>query len=120
MSSSTIRDMQTAIRAAAGPDLIPDLVFHSMFGGMAAYAHGRTFALLTSVGLALKLPPEVKADLLTEPGARPLQFDEDGVVFKQYAIVPEDIVQDPEKLSYWVEESARYVATLPRKPRKGR
>ena len=87
MSSSTIRDMQTAIRAAAGPDLIPDLVFHSMFGGMAAYAHGRTFALLTSVGLALKLPPEVKADLLTELGARPLQFDEGGVVFKQYAIV---------------------------------
>jgi len=120
MSSSTIRDMQTAIRAAAGPDLIPDLVFHSMFGGMAAYAHGRTFALLTSVGLALKLPPEVKADLLTEPGARPLQFDEGGVVFKQYAIVPEEIVHDPEKLSYWVEESTRYVATLPLKPRKGR
>jgi TfoX/Sxy family transcriptional regulator of competence genes len=112
--------MQQAIRAAAGPALVPDLAFHSMFGGMAAYAHGRTFALLTSVGLALKLPPEVKADLLTEPGARPLQFDEDGVVFKQYAIVPEEIVGDPEKLSYWIEESTRYVATLPLKPSKRR
>ena len=118
--NSSIRDMQHAIRAAVDPALLPDLVFHSMFGGMAAYAHGRTFALLTSVGLALKLPPEVKADLLTEPGARPLQFDEDGVVFKQYAIVPDAIVDDPEKLSYWIEESTRYVATLPLKARKRR
>jgi TfoX/Sxy family transcriptional regulator of competence genes len=120
MTSSAIRDMQTAIRAAIDPALIPDLAFHSMFGGMAAYVHGRTFALLSSVGLALKLAPEVKADLLTEPGARPLQFEEGGVVFKQYAIVPEEIVSEPQKLNYWIEESTRYVATLPVKKRKGR
>lgn len=120
MVSSSVRDIQNAIRAAADPALIPDLAFHSMFGGMAAYAHGRTFALLSSVGLALKLPPEVKADLLTEPGARSLQFDEGGTVFKQYVIVPDEIVRDPEKLSYWIEESTRYVATLPLKGRKGR
>ena len=120
MPPSAIRDMQTAIRAAADPALLPDLVFHSMFGGMAAYAHGRTFALLSSVGLALKLPPEVQVDLLSEPGARPLQFDEGGVVFKQYVIVPEEIVHDLEKLSYWVEESIRYVATLPVKKQRGR
>ena len=121
MVSSSVRDIQNAIRAAADPTLIPDLAFHSMFGGMAAYAHGRTFALIISSGsLALKLPPEVKADLLTEPGARPLQFESDGTVFKQYVIVPEAIVHDPEKLSYWIEESTRYVATLPLKGRKGR
>ena len=121
MVSSSVRDIQNAIRAAADPALIPDLTFHSMFGGMAAYAHGRTFALIISSGwLALKLPPEVKADLLTEPGARPLQFEQDGTVFKQYVIVPDAIVHDPEKLSYWIEESTRYVATLPLKPRKAR
>lgn len=120
MTSSSLPDMQRAIRAAADPALEPDLEFRKMFGGMAAYAHGRTFALLSSVGLALKLPPELKADLLTEPGARPLQFEEGGVVFKQYVIVPDEIVQDPEKLSYWIEESTRYVATLPLKARKGR
>ena len=120
MIAPSIRNMQTAIRAAAGPDLIPDLAFHAMFGGMAAYAHGRTFALLSSVGLALKLPPDAQAELLAVPGARPLQFEEGGVVFKQYVIVPDEIVQDPEKLSYWVEESTRYVATLPPKARTGR
>lgn len=118
MLSPSIRAMQAAIRAAIDPALIPDLAFHAMFGGMAAYAHGRTFALLSSVGLALKLPPEAKADLLTEPGARPLQFDEGGVVFKQYVIVPDEIVNEPNKLSYWIEESTRYVATLPIKGRK--
>lgn len=118
--NDTLRDLQHAIRAAADPALVPDLTFHAMFGGMAVYAHGRTFALLTSVGLALKLPPELRTDLLTEPGARPLQFEEDGVVFKQYAVVPEEIVHDPYKLSYWIEESTRYVATLPVKKSKRR
>ena len=118
MNATSLHDLQRAVRAAADPALEGDLEFRKMFGGMAAYVHGRPFALLSSVGLALKLPAEVQADLLTEPGARPLQFEEGGVVFKQYVIVPDDIVGDPEKLGYWIEESARYVVTLPAKRKK--
>jgi TfoX/Sxy family transcriptional regulator of competence genes len=119
MPSSAIHAMQAAIRAAIDPALIPDLAFHSMFGGMAAYAHGRTFALLSSVGLALKLPPDVQAELLAEAEARPLQFEEGGVVFKQYVLVPDVWIAEPARLELWVAQSVAYVMTLPVKGRKG-
>ena len=120
MTSSAVRAMQGALRAAVDPVLLPDLTFHSMFGGMAAYAHGRTFALLTSAGLALKLSPEAKAALLAEPGARPLQFEEGGIVFKQYVLAPDTWVEEPARLEPWVAESVAYVMTLPVKEKKGR
>ena len=118
MPASSMYDMQRAIRAAADPALQPDLEFRKLFGGMAAYVHGRPFALLSSVGLALKLPAAAQANLLAAPGARPLQFEEGGVVFKQYVLVPDAWGQEPERLREWVEVSAKHVMTLPAKPRK--
>lgn len=120
MHASALHDQQRAIRAAVDLALEPDLEFRKMFGGMAAYVHGRPFALLSSVGLALKLGLEAKAQLLAEPGARPLQFEEGGVVFKQYVLVPDTWISEPEPLHAWVERSTAFVMTLPVKGRKGR
>jgi hypothetical protein len=71
------------------------------------------------VGLALKLPPDAQAELLAMPGARRLQFEEGGVVFKQYVLVPEAFVAEPDVLREWVEQSVAHVMTLPVK-RRGR
>lgn len=120
MTASSLHDQQRAIRAASDPALEPDLEFRKMFGGMAAYAHGRTFALLSSVGLALKLPPDAQAELLAVPGARPLQFEEGGVVFKQYVLVPDGWVDQPEQLQESVARSVAFVMTLPVTRQKGR
>ena len=74
------------------------------FGGAAAYANGRIFMTLTSVGLALKLPTESRESLIAE-GASPLRYFPKGPVKKEYALVQDRIATDPKLLAPWVVKS---------------
>jgi TfoX/Sxy family transcriptional regulator of competence genes len=97
-------------------DLLPpdiDLRFRPMFGGLGVYAKERMFASLSDVGLALKLPPGARADLLREPGAKPLQFAENAPVSKESVVVPPAIRADPIRLAKWTGISITYTASLP-------
>jgi TfoX/Sxy family transcriptional regulator of competence genes len=74
------------------------------FSGAAAYANGRIFMTLTSVGLALKLSAESRESLIAE-GARPLRYFPTGPVKKGYVVVPDRIAANPKLLGPWVAKS---------------
>jgi TfoX/Sxy family transcriptional regulator of competence genes len=93
------------------PDAV--LTCRHFFSGAAAYAEGRIFMTLTTVGLALKLP-ETARILLIEDGAKPLRYFPDGPVKKDYVVLPRRLAGDPQALGPWVEESIAFVMALPK------
>lgn len=88
------------------------------FSGAAAYADGRIYLSLTTVGLAIKLPDDARETLLAD-GATPLRYFPKAPIKKQYVVLPPHIVAD--ELAVWVRKSIDYVLTLPPpKPSKRR
>jgi TfoX/Sxy family transcriptional regulator of competence genes len=84
-----------------------DLSCKHFFSGAAAYANGRIFMTLTSVGLALKLPADCR-EVLIARGAQPLRYFPAGPVKKEYVIVPDDMATNPELLAPWIAKSIRF------------
>ncbi len=94
------------------------------FGGAAAYANGRICISLTLAGLALKLPPHFRTELI-EAGAKPLRYFPNAPIKKQYVIMPPEYRDDAERLTACARKSIDHVLTLPppkrrRRPRPGR
>jgi TfoX/Sxy family transcriptional regulator of competence genes len=110
-------EFQAQLKAAAkevAPSL--ELGFKAMFGGAGAYAYGQIFASLSDVGLALKLSPEVQAELLKVEGAKRLQYEPNMPPSKQYIVVPASQLK-PKALGKWLKQSLEYTSTLPEKKR---
>lgn len=87
------------------------------FSGAAAYANQRICITLTSVGLAMKLPDDGRARLMAD-GAKPLRYFPKAPIKKQYAVLPEAVENDPERLGFWARQSIDYALTLPAPKRK--
>src|SRR6266508_3779296 len=91
----------------------PDLASRSsieckhFFSGAAAYANGRIFMTLTTVGRALKLPEESRA-ALTKRGAQPPRYFAKAPVKKDYVILPQTLAKDDVALASWIKESIRF------------
>lgn len=114
MSTAELKAMQFQLeQAAARLDPSPDLTFKAMFGGLMGYAHGRPFASLSNIGLALKLPTAQQTELLQIAGAKRLQYEPDAPISKQYVVVPPSFLESSEELHRWVERSITHVQTLP-------
>ncbi|MDB5444613.1 MAG: hypothetical protein JWP86_2036 [Phenylobacterium sp.] len=110
------KSLQRVFETAAPPDM--ELMFKPMFGGIMAYADGKAFASLSSVGLALKLSGDDYTGLLAVPGARPLQYTPDMPPSKSYVVVPEALLADHDALRPWIVRGAANLK--PAKPRKAR
>ena len=102
--------------ATSGLDRGITIECRHFFSGAAAYANGRIFMTLTSVGVALKLPQESQAEL-TRRGAKPLRYFPHGPIKKDYVIVPEGIARDPDALAPWVIKGVLFSQVFP-KPRR--
>jgi len=87
--------------------------YRRMFGAIGVYSRGRFFAVIGSEGLALKLAPDDRDELLALPGAHVWSIS------KQYVVVPPALDSVPALLP-WVERSAHYAQTLPLPERRGR
>jgi TfoX/Sxy family transcriptional regulator of competence genes len=114
MADAGVLNLQAVVEAAM--PYLPtevDLAFKHMFGGITGYAHGRNFVSLSNVGLALKLPNAVHADLLKIDGAKYLQYAPDEPVSKQSLVLPAAVLADREALGKWLKISIDYVSTLP-------
>ncbi|RYG62624.1 TfoX family protein [bacterium] len=108
-----IDSQKTAIIAVS--DAFPhdgELTFRRMFGGICAYFNGRVFALITKLGLALKLREKHREQLLEE-GGQIVQFGPDGPVMKNYIFVPEKLWAEESQFEAWAERSVKYVLELP-------
>jgi len=78
------------------------------FGGAAAYVDDRIFMTLTSVGLALKLPENDRALLMTI-GAKPLRYFSKAPIKKEYVILPHGTAKDDVALAALVKKSVSFV-----------
>ncbi|MDB5418390.1 MAG: hypothetical protein JWP50_1809 [Phenylobacterium sp.] len=110
------KSLQRVFETAAPPDM--ELRFKPMFGGIMAYADGKAFALLSGVGLALKLSGDDYTGLLAVPGARPLQYTPDMPPSKSYVLVSDALLDDRDALRPWIVRGAANLK--PAKPRKAR
>ncbi len=79
------------------------------FSGAAAYAEGQVFALLTPVGLALKLPSAHRQALMDKHGATPLRQFPKGPIKKDYVVLPPAMRHDPAALRPWLQASLDHV-----------
>lgn len=87
---------------------VGDVACKHFFSGAAAYANGRIFMTLTSIGLALKLPEDDRTALLAR-GATPLKYFANSPVKKDYVVLPSEIVDDTAILKGWISSSIKFV-----------
>ena len=87
------------------------LAFKSVFGAVAGYVNGAIFATCGRFGVALRLPPETLEELFKEDGVQPLRYFEKGHVKKEYAVLPERILEDRARFEKLLDASIAYVST---------
>lgn len=68
------------------------------FSGAAVYASGWIWASLTPVGFAIKLPKKSRDIVSRQRGTKPLRYFAKGPVKKEYVVLPEAMVGDPDRL----------------------
>ena len=110
-------DLDAAAETLAPPPL---LRYRAMFGGLGVYADGPMFASLSGEGLALKLPPADRQELIERWGAIPLQYGPDSPVSKSKVVIPAAVRSDPERLAGWVARSIAFSAADAPKSKAGR
>ena len=114
MAEAQLRKLRSLIeRLAANLNRKDTIECKHFFSGAAAYANGRIFMTLTTIGLALKLPQDSR-ELLIGNGARPLRYFPKGPIKKDYVVVPKALANDEETLASWIRESIRFTQTFPK------
>ena len=94
------------------------LAFKHVFGAIGAYVDGQLFLSCGQFGIALKLPQETLAGLFLEVGVKKLRYFPNGHVKKDYAVLPDRIIDDPDRFQGLVLKSIQLASQLavPRDP----
>lgn len=99
---------------------VPPVRARAMFGGVGLYAGDVFFALISDDALYVRTDDATRAEF-ESLGMLPFRpFDEHGPVFSYYQL-PEEVLEEPERLRHWAEraiDGAR--AARRRKPKPGR
>jgi TfoX/Sxy family transcriptional regulator of competence genes len=82
------------------------------FSGAALYANGKICASLSPMGLAVKLPADMREDLIKDGKGDIFRFFASGPIKQEYVALPESILQDDETLREFLNTSINYVANL--------
>ena len=87
-----------------------DLKFKNCFGAVAGYVEGKIFCSCGKFGLALRLPEKTLAELFQEKGVKKLKYFPNGHVKKEYAVLPQRILEDTPRFKKLVDQSIRYAS----------
>ena len=82
--------------------------FKNVFGAVGGYVDGRIFISCGRFGVALRLPPESLSALFQEKDVEHLRYFPKGHIKKEYAVLPERILEDSGRFRGLVNESVRY------------
>ncbi len=108
MAEPYLTDLRILLgRLAPIAGVTQELTCKHFFSGAAAYAAGRIFMTLTPAGLALKLPPARRDELLAA-GARPLRYFPNAPVKKAYVILADEMASVDRTLAGLIAESATF------------
>ena len=79
------------------------------FSGAAIYVNGTICISLTPAGFAIKLPEELRCELMKEKGTKQLRYFSKGHIKKEYVVLPKKIMDDKTLLVQLIEKSFEYV-----------
>ena len=100
----------------------PTVQARKMFGYPAAFVNGNMFAGVFGDGMFARVPPDLRAALVRDHGARPFE-PMPGRPMKDYLGVPEAVIADKEALAETLAAAFRHTASMPpkaRPPKKGK
>ena len=108
------RDRLTMLLGQVHPQLALEhqLEFKNLFGAVAGYVGGRVFISCGKFGVALRLPADLLEDLFKETDVERLMYFPNGHVKREYAVVPERIIDNKRYFSKLIDDSVNYVAEL--------
>ncbi|RJP28324.1 MAG: TfoX family protein [Actinobacteria bacterium] len=97
---------------------IPGVKAGKMFGLPGYYVDGKLFACVWEDGVSLKVPPEVREELLAKRGVEPF-VPMEGRPMKEWVLINRKNSRDYLKLEDAFVSAVEYVLSLPKKsPRK--
>lgn len=86
-----------------------DLECRHFFGGAALYSDGKICASLTPVGLAIKLPPLAREEMVSNGLGGPLRYFDGGKIKKDYVLLSKTAAADVAGVRKLLEESFDFV-----------
>jgi TfoX/Sxy family transcriptional regulator of competence genes len=95
----------------------PPATKRKMFGFPAGFINGNLFMGLFEDSMILRLPEELRQEMIQQHGAKPFA-PMAGRVMKEYVVVPERVVHDREDLSSWAGKALAYGGSLQPKSTK--
>lgn len=95
----------------------PPAIKRKMFGFPAGFVNGNMFMGLFEDSMILRLPLELREELIQRHGAKPFA-PMAGRVMKEYVALPDSLIRDREKLSTWVAKALVYGESLEPKAAK--
>ena len=91
----------------------PGIGEKKMFGGLCFLSRGYMFVGIVGEALMARVGPDAYGKALRRPHARPMDFT--GKPMKGYVFVDPPGYEEDRDLKRWVEESLKFVGTLPDK-----
>ncbi|MBI1824036.1 MAG: TfoX/Sxy family protein [Nitrospirae bacterium] len=82
--------------------------FKNCFGAIAGYVEGHIFISCGKFGVALRLPPGDREGLFKEHGVKPLKYFPNGHIKKEYAVLPQNIIEDEQRFKKLINKSIKY------------
>lgn len=95
----------------------PPATKRKMFGYPAGFVNGNLFMGLFEDAMILRLPSELREEMIQRHGARPFA-PMAGRVMKEYVTLPEPVLRDREQLRSWVGKALAYGESLAPKSAK--
>ncbi len=95
----------------------PPATKRKMFGFPAGFVNGNMFMGLFEDSMILRLPAELRDELIQLHGAKPFA-PMAGRVMKEYVALPESLIRDRRQLSSWVSKALVYGESLEPKAAK--
>ena len=90
------------------------LGFKNCFGAATGYVDGHIFISCGKFGVALRLPPAILAELFKEEDVSQLRYFPRGHVKKEYAVVPQRMIDDRGGFKRLLEKSVKYALLISR------
>ena len=114
LTKSKYFDKVSSLLKQAQPKLatIHRLEFKNCFGAVAGYVDGHIFISCGKFGLALKLPAETLTSLFKEKDVLQLRYFPRGHIKKEYAVIPQRIIDDKNRFKKLLVTSMQYALSI--------
>jgi len=89
------------------------LLCKHFFSGAAAYANDKIFASLSPAGFAVKIPTQMRSDLLKARKGRRFRYFPDGPIKQEYVALSQSTLTDQAVLRSIIAASIKFVAAKP-------